>query len=84
MKLVEDLIAELKLLPGNLPVLVSIDEEGNGFQTLTEAAVGYGENVYRNQWETYHPDDITDDPREVERDYKKLRTDLEKVVVLWP
>ena len=82
---VSDLITHLEQLPPDDEVILSIDEEGNGYQSLADAELGYAEKSYNNQWEVWHPDDVTDNAYEAEENYdKKLLTELEQVVILWP
>lgn len=68
---VEELLAILELLPGNLPVLMSKDPEGNRFYYLSEAAV----SNYVDEDEELQPLHPYDEPEYPER---------KPCVVLWP
>lgn len=71
---VHELITKLAGFDANTEVLVSRDEEGNGFNALEDVELsgaypdGYG-------WEVVHPDD--------EDEYQD-EEGFTKVVVLWP
>jgi hypothetical protein len=69
---VRELIAQLSALDPDLPVLVSRDQEGNGFLPLdeVESSAAIHEAF---EWQVLHPD------------YEDEYTDeLVRVVVLWP
>lgn len=70
---VNDLRSFLADLDGDLPVILSSDEEGNSFNYLYDAETSkYVE--YNGDGHPLHPDDVKDyDPEE-----------LYDVVVLWP
>jgi len=53
---VKELIAELKKLPNDLEVLLSSDEEGNGFGQLCDVDLS-GKN---GDGDPCHPDDVDD------------------------
>ena len=69
---VAELIAQLQTLPGDLPVVMSKDSEGNSFSPMHEAEVAryFAECTWAG--EIVHPDD--------DADY----VNLEDVVCLWP
>lgn len=84
---VQELMQQLYFLPQEMKILVAIDEEGNGFHPLQEVGKSYAHDENGYNWETYHPDDLTDDPDpEIGKwsDDKKYKGDLEEVLVLWP
>jgi hypothetical protein len=69
---IKDLRLAIKDLDGNLPVYLSRDPEGNGFETLYEVSPCDFDTQDRYP---IHPDDLADyagDPKVI------------KVVVLWP
>ena len=67
-KTVEELIAALKEYPGNTPVMVAKDSEGNRFQPLANVSIYFFDKQ----------DEIAD-----EFDYDN-RTDLTLKLVIWP
>jgi hypothetical protein len=70
-KQLKEAIAEL---PDDMLVLVSRDEDGNGFKELIAAQVSDVAPYYGKEFDVIHPDDVPDhDPAE-----------LKKMLVLWP
>lgn len=69
---VRDLIKKLSALDPDLPVLLSEDEEGNGFLPLDEVEYS-GAIEWDYEWQVLHPND--------EDEYTD---ELVRVVVLWP
>ena len=70
---VENLITQLEKIPGDTEVWVSRDEEGNGFNPLTE--VNFTKVWRHGKWEF-------DFLEEDESDYPQDQ--LQDLVVLWP
>lgn len=68
---VADLKKILKDFPGNTPVILMRDPEGNGFAEADGADEAYWDDVNE---ECPHPDDIGDDHKSM----------LTRCVVLWP
>lgn len=85
--IVSELIEALKALPGDLEVLVSQDEEGNGFNKLY-----YGPAVYwieKNADKHGYVDVVYIDAQVVDEegsgwDDEVLRENAEQRVVIWP
>lgn len=65
---VNDLIAKLSVLPGDLPVFLATDAEGNGFESLCAVA---SEIWDHDENEAIHPDDAEEG-------------ETPSVCVLWP
>ncbi len=73
---VNELIAKLKALPGDMEIFVARDEEGNGFRPLYEVEVSH----YHKGWdEAIHPDDYADPDNEYVDDDQVIQA-----VVIWP
>lgn len=84
---VKELMRDLYFLPQDMKIILSVDEEGNGYHQLAEVGRSYANPVDHKGyfWECHHPDDLTDDPKVAETDSDKTFTgDLELVLVLWP
>jgi hypothetical protein len=79
---VADLIAQLATLPGNLPVILATDAEGNGFSPLAAAddALYVADNDFTGEWyatadmRAANPDDEWDEAPE----------DSVPALFLWP
>lgn len=73
---VEELMSYLKLVPGDTIVLLSKDEEGNGFKELDFFEFANCDVSWPPEIRPIHPDD--------EHEYEEQGVKLEKRVVLWP
>lgn len=76
-------LAELDHLPGDTPVIMSKDAEGNGFSPLVEVDPGMylAETTYSGEhYMTEEQRQATDDPDE----YGKAPEESVRAVFLWP
>ena len=79
-----ELREQLAQFDAHLDVLVSVDEEGNGFHKLRDFSVSPAlpDDEYEYNWTVYHPDDVEEEKAEAEQWGQIFEP--RRVLVLWP